>query len=282
MSNDAYRIDWKAGWIHYRSFFAVGIQAAASNGGRRAEEQFDSKWERWEQRRRRDGGGEMGRSSWLEAVRRREREREKGRERKEQPSWKFYRRRPRLPCRGCWMPCHPVISPYQPRNCPETSTGLSDDAQLLSSFRSSNYSIDQGGGEESFRNSNGGPLVRFARLRVIIWAHASNEEETSRVTSDPWLPAIGPELREQSYDDDRVSIKSFRPRRYVEPRVSKLSNCSDGGEEKVESSGSRSRTLRWVTLNASKTRAPPLFAIFQRTIAHCLARRMFLGRLDEA
>lgn len=34
-----------------------------------------------------------------------------------------------------WMPCHPVISPYQPRNCLETSTALSDDAQLLSSFR---------------------------------------------------------------------------------------------------------------------------------------------------
>lgn len=33
------------------------------------------------------------------------------------------------------MPCHPVISPYQPRNCLETSTALSDDAQLLSSFR---------------------------------------------------------------------------------------------------------------------------------------------------
>lgn len=33
-----------------------------------------------------------------------------------------------------WLPCHPVISRYQPRNCPETSTGLSDDAQLLRGF----------------------------------------------------------------------------------------------------------------------------------------------------
>lgn len=60
-------------------------------------------------------------------------ERERESEGKEQPSWKFYRRRP-APVSRLWMPCHPVISPYQPRNYLETSTGLSDDAELLRAF----------------------------------------------------------------------------------------------------------------------------------------------------
>lgn len=53
------------------------------------------------------------------------------------PPGGFYRKRPphQPSCRERrWLPCHPVISRYQPRNCPETSTGLSDDAELLRAF----------------------------------------------------------------------------------------------------------------------------------------------------
>lgn len=44
----------------------------------------------------------------------------------------------------CWLPCHSVISCYQPRNCPETSTGLSDDVELLlRGLGYLNYSLDR-------------------------------------------------------------------------------------------------------------------------------------------
>lgn len=130
MSNDAYRIEWKAGWIHYRSllFSAAGIRAKGEV--------------KKEEKSRLCGGKRRGGSS-RDGWEGRGREREK--ERNTLVVAKFlhglWTGWLSPVSRLCWMPCHPVISPYQPRNCLETSTALPDDAQLLSSFRSSNYSI---------------------------------------------------------------------------------------------------------------------------------------------
>lgn len=72
VSNDAYRMEWKAGWIHYRSFFAAGIvefKQRATNGQRGRSSRSEKggsveggegwkrrRWNRW-------------RRSWVEAVR---------------------------------------------------------------------------------------------------------------------------------------------------------------------------------------------------------------------
>lgn len=62
-------------------------------------------------------------------------ETEEEEEERANPPGSFYRKRDQPSCwERCWLPCHPVISRYQPRNCPETSTGLSDDAELLRGF----------------------------------------------------------------------------------------------------------------------------------------------------
>lgn len=61
----------------------------------------------------------------------------------------------------------------------------------------------------------------------------------------------------------------------VELRVSKLSNYSSRrkrGVGKIEYGGH---------VKYFQDTSSPLFAIFQPTIAHCLAQERFLGRLDE-